>query len=187
VCKDSNGVTTASGGSGQLNTSAPGIYAYTVTATSQDGQTAVASIAYLVVTETTPPDDPSDPPDDGGDLPVALELSLGIERRSLPKLLRTGKLVVAARVNEPAKLRLAGRAKLAVRVGRQTRTKLVTVFRGTARFVDPGRAKLTLALTRKGRRALRGLRKVRVAITGTATHSGGERARRIATLTLRRR
>ena len=153
----------------------------------QERNSAVASIAYLVATEAPPPDDPPDPPDDGGDPPVALELSLAVERRSLPKLLRTGKLVVAARVNEPAKLRLTGRAKLAVRVGRETRTKLVTVFLGTARFVDPGRAKLTLTLTRKGRRALRGLRKVRVAITGTATHSDGERVRRIATLTLGRR
>jgi Pro-kumamolisin, activation domain len=45
-CTDSNG---ASGGSGLLNTSAPGIYTYTVTAKSTDGETGSASIRYAVV------------------------------------------------------------------------------------------------------------------------------------------
>jgi Domain of unknown function DUF11 len=53
-CEDSNGATgsadTGSGstGSGSLNTSAPGNDTYAVTATSQDGQTNTASIAYTV-------------------------------------------------------------------------------------------------------------------------------------------
>ncbi|MGP0047732.1 MAG: hypothetical protein ACLPZR_02635 [Solirubrobacteraceae bacterium] len=51
-CTDSNGVSgspdTGSGstGSGSLNTSAPGNYTYTVTATSKDGLIATASITY---------------------------------------------------------------------------------------------------------------------------------------------
>lgn len=45
-CTDSNG---ASGTSGQLNTSTAGNFTYTVTAKSQDGQSAQASIAYTVV------------------------------------------------------------------------------------------------------------------------------------------
>jgi hypothetical protein len=44
-CSDSSG---DSGGSGTLNTSAPGRYTYTVTATSRDGQTEAATITYTV-------------------------------------------------------------------------------------------------------------------------------------------
>ena len=46
TCIDSNGATT---GTGQLNTSTAGTFTYKVTATSQDGQTATASVSYTVL------------------------------------------------------------------------------------------------------------------------------------------
>ncbi len=47
-CDDSTGARTRTGGSGHLNTSTPGAHAYTVTATSSDGQTASTQIRYTV-------------------------------------------------------------------------------------------------------------------------------------------
>ena len=47
-CDDNNGTNTASGGSGTLDTSSPGHFTYTVTATSNDTETGPASITYTV-------------------------------------------------------------------------------------------------------------------------------------------
>ncbi len=47
-CDDNNGKDTVSGGSGTLDTSTVGPHTYTVTATSKDGQTAIAKLSYIV-------------------------------------------------------------------------------------------------------------------------------------------
>ncbi len=59
-CSDSNGAT---GGTGSLNTSQAGTFTYTVTARSQDGQSASASISYTVVPPGTPTGNACDPAD----------------------------------------------------------------------------------------------------------------------------
>jgi hypothetical protein len=79
------------------------------------------------------------------------------------------------------------RAKLKVPARLKVRTRFVAVFkRRTVRFGEAGEKQVTLALSRKGRRALRGMRKVRLAIAGKATHAAGEAATKRLALTLRR-
>lgn len=187
-CNDSSGIKTASGGAGRLDTSTVGLHAYQVTAVSKDGLTGSASIIYWVVPEPEPPSGPREPPSDPKEPPpLRVELSLRVERGSLRKLLRTGKLVVAATVNEAAKVALTGRAKLEVPARRKVRTRFVALFKGTTvRFVEAGEKKVALALSRRGRRALRGLRKVRLAIAGKATDAAGETGTKRVALTLRR-
>lgn len=192
-CNDSSGTTSVSGGAGRLDTSAVGGHTYTVMAVSESGLTDSASIGYTVV-PPQPPEEPKgppggsqDPPSDREEQPLEIELYTGVEGGSLRELLGTGELVVAVRVGGEAEIALSGRAKIRVSAGRSVATKLVTVFgRKTVRFFAAGERKLTLALTRQGRRALRPLRKVRLVITGAATDAIGQAARRRMTLTLQR-
>ncbi|HEX5716022.1 MAG TPA: hypothetical protein VF179_07675, partial [Thermoanaerobaculia bacterium] len=195
-CNDSSGTASASEGAGRLDTSAVGDYAYTVTAVSKSGLTDSTSIDYTVVPPPQPPEEPQgrppggpedDPPSDDEEQPLRIELSTGVEGRSLRKLLRTGELVVAVRAGGEAKIALSGRAKVRVSASRSVATRLVAVFRRKiVRFVAAGEKKVALALTRQGRRALRHRRKARLVITGAATDAIGHAARKRMILTLQR-
>jgi hypothetical protein len=189
-CEDSAGAWSVSGRQGSLDTSTLGLHAYTVTAVSKDGLADSASIGYLVVPQLVPPGEPEAPgeepaPPSDPETPV-LSLSLGVGDTSLARLLRSGKLLVAARVNEPAKLRLEGRARLAVPSRRGVRTRLVPVFRPkTVAIAAPGQEAVPLELSASGRTVLRRRRDVTLAIFGRTTDSSGETARRRVALTLR--
>ncbi|HEX3174996.1 MAG TPA: Ig-like domain-containing protein [Solirubrobacterales bacterium] len=200
-CKDSNGSKAVSVGAGHLGTSTVGSHTYTVTALSTDGLTDSESIDYTVVPASQPPNEPEEPPNepkkprDGPkepprepiELPREVELSLGVEGKSLRKLLRSGKLVVATKASEAAKVALVGRAMLGIRVRRNVQTKLVAVFaRKTVTFAGPGEREVTLVLSREGHEALRGLSALRLAIAGTATTEAGEAASRTVAVTLTR-
>ena len=184
-CNDSIGTKTASGGAGHLDASTLGAHVYTVTAVSKDGQTASSSIGYTVVPAPLLPDAPQGPPAEPEVPPLKLDLSLGVERESLSKLLRTGRLVVVARIDEAAKVALAGSTELKTPARGGRRTRLVTVFESkTVSFAGAGEKKLTLALSRKGREALLRLPKLRLVISGRATGAAGATMARTVALTL---
>jgi hypothetical protein len=196
-CNDSSGTTSASAGAGRLDTAAVGDHTYTVTAVSESGLTDSASIGYTVVPQPPeelpptepkgPPGGPKDAPSDDEEQPLRIELSTDVEGRSLRELLGTGDLVVAVRVGGEAEIALSGRARIGVGAGRSAAARLVAVFRRkTVRFVAAGERKVTLALTRQGRRALRHRHKVRLVITGTATDAIGQATRRRMILILQR-
>jgi Bacterial Ig domain/Gametolysin peptidase M11 len=182
-CNDSSGADTVSGGAGHLDTSTLGLHLYMVTAVSKDGLTDETSIDYTVVpaSPTQSPHDPENSP--GPEAPRrAVKLSLGVERESLSELLRTGKLIVKARVNGAATVALTGSATVEHRARRNARTRSVAVFRKeTVHFVAPGEKRVTLVLSSQGLDVLRRLPASMLSIVGKATDAaGGTMARKVA-------
>ncbi|HEY5815168.1 MAG TPA: Ig-like domain-containing protein [Solirubrobacterales bacterium] len=186
-CDDSTTAKTKTGGAGRLDTATIGLHTYTVTALSKDGLWGDASISYTVVPPVEPPDKPKDPPGDPEEPPLKIDLSLGVERKSQRELLRTGGLVVIAEVNETAKVALVGSTKLEHGARRKMQAKSVAIFkRKTVSFAGPGKKRVMLVLSRKGREELRRLSKLRLSIAGKATDVAGETATRRLALTLQR-
>jgi Bacterial Ig domain/Gametolysin peptidase M11 len=185
-CADSTGAIALSGGVGRLDTSTLGSRTYAVTATSKTGLTGSASIAYTVVPPPEPPEAPSPPPSDPAPPPRGVGLSLGVERRSLRALLRSGRLTVTTRVSAAATVALTGAAEIEPRGRRRTRTRLVALFEPkTIRFAGAGERTVALRLSRSGRAALRGLRSARLVLLGRATDRAREVAAKKLELTLR--
>lgn len=171
-----------------------GADSFTYQATDPSGDYATAQVALKVVAPSpTPPptpaprlpDGPPSPPAGPGAPPLELTLSLGVEREPPSKLIRTGKLVVAATVNEAAKVTLAGSAELKAPARGVGRTGFVAVFKRKAvSFAGPGEKKVTLVLSRPGREALRRLPEPRLAIAGKAVDTAGETTTKTVALTL---
>ena len=190
-CNDSSGADTASGGNGRLDTSAAGNHTYTVTAVSASGLTSSSSISYTVVPSPTPPEDPQGPPGDPQQPPShppAIQLTSGVDRPPLRELLRAGHLAVTVRVDGGAEVTLTGRARIGVNVRRgPVAARLLPIFkRESVRFRAAGERKVTLALTRQGRRVLRHLRRIRLVLAAEAIDADGQTARSRITLNLQR-
>jgi PKD domain len=141
---------------------APGAYPVTVTAVDGGGNTSTQIGAIAIAAKPRPPR-------------PKLALTLRIERESLQKLMRTGALSVAANVNEAASVALSGQAKLkARRAHGRPRTKLVPVFAPkTVRLAAATEGRVTLALSKRGRKALQSLSRVRLLIAGKARDDAG--------------
>ncbi len=177
-CDDSAGASTVSGGIGHLDTSELGPHIYTVTAVSKDGLTGSASIPYTVELATQvpkPPGNPEEPPR-GPEAPP-LRVDLAGRAESLHELLQTGKLTVTMRANGATNVTLAGTAKLEVHTRRKVGTRLVEVLHSKrVVFTSPGKKEVTLTLSPRGRRAIRGLPKLQLVITGRKTDGSGDLA-----------
>ncbi|HET6996993.1 MAG TPA: PKD domain-containing protein [Solirubrobacterales bacterium] len=153
----------------------PGAYPVTVSSVDAGGNTStrLGAIAIAAIDPPTPR--------------PKIKLDLRIEGESLGKLMRTGTLRLTAGVNETASVNLSGRAKLKVRrAGGGARNKLVPVFvPKTVRFAAEGEEKVTLALSKQGRKKLRSLSQVRLLIAGEARDDAGDTAKKKVARTLR--
>ncbi len=141
----------------------PGAYPVTVSAVDGGGNTSMEIGAIAITARPTKP------------RRQRFALTLRIEGGSLRKLKRTGILRVVANVNEAARVALTGRAKFSVRRARGgARTKLVPVFRPKmVRLAAADKGKVTLALSKGGRKALRSVSQVKLLIAGEARGGGG--------------
>lgn len=153
---------------------APGAYPVTVSAVDAGGNASTQIGAIAIAAAPTPP-------------PRQLALALRIERKSLRKLRRTATLRVAVSVNEAARVALSGRARLGGGGGDMAHASmLVPVFvPKTVRLAAAVDGKVTLALSKRGRNALRSLSRVRILITGRARNDAGDTTAKTAARTLR--
>jgi hypothetical protein len=166
----------ASGNAVSHTYSAPGRYPVTVTALDASGNASMQTAAITIVPGPVGPPPPR----------RQIELSLRVEGQSLRKLLRTGTLSVAAGVNEAASVALSGRARLKVGARGKARTRLVSVFAPkTVRIAAASDGKVTLALSKRGRKALRSLSRVKLLIAGEARDDVGGLATQTVAQTLR--
>jgi hypothetical protein len=169
-CDDSDGTSTISGGSGHLDTSTLGAQAYTVTATSKDGQTKTANISYTVVR------------------PLAVSI------RTARATVSSGKTkITVACSGGPPKATCRGRLSTTVRrrvvrvTGRHRKVTSKTITYASARYtVSSGKSRaIALRLTHAALLALKHAPTHRTRVQATASLTGGKVAKRTITLQLK--
>lgn len=153
----------------------PGKYPVTVTAADTSGNASTRTATITIAGGPPPP-----PP------PRRLALALRLGKESLQTLMRTGTLNVATSVNDAARVSLSGKARLKVGAKGAVQTKLVPVFAPkTVRFAAAGERKVTLTLSKRGRKALGSLSRVKLLVAGEARDAVGGAAAVTAARTLR--
>ncbi|HET7053650.1 MAG TPA: PKD domain-containing protein [Solirubrobacterales bacterium] len=158
---------------------APGAYPVTVSALDASGNATIRTETIAIAggpINSPPPPPPPNP---------QIALSLRIEGESLRKLVRTRKLRVAASVNEAASVALSGRARLKLGA-RRARARLIPVFvPKTVRFTTASDEKVTLKLSKRGRKALLSRSQVKILVAGEARNDAGDVATKAVTHVLR--
>ena len=188
TCRDSNGVNTATGGHGQLDTSTLGAHAYTVTATSSGGLSNTASITYTVAVPAPAGSTPGGGTTPGGTTtpgggtapPSAAEIAAALAKQLAPTgkaaglatLVKTGAFtqslttlaggtIVIRWYYLPPGARLAAKPKpILVATGRQTLSAAGTV-------------KIKIELTSAGKKRLKKAKRIKLTAQCTFTPTGG--------------
>jgi len=151
----------------------PGAHPVTVSVVDGGGNISTRTAAIAIAGPESPP-----PP------PRLSKLVLGIEKKSLRGLRRSGTLSVTATVDSPASATLNGKVRL--RAWDKARARLVPIFVvKTVRFAAAGERTVQLTLSERGRKALGGLSKARIRIEGEASDLAGGSATGSTARTLR--
>ena len=125
-------------------------------------------------------------------------VTLKLARTTLRELAKSGKLALTAEADEAAQIGLratvtpstnserGGRKAEAVARRRKPRAKPIGIASGTVRFTAPGRQDIALKLNRKGRRAVKRLRRAKLTVSARAIDENGRASTKTASEALRR-
>lgn len=136
-CSDGGATAAPTGGSGHLDTSAPGAHTYSVTATSSDGQSATATISYTVAAKPRKPVQKGKPAVSRKNGKITVKYKLfGAGLATLEGKAHSGGLVKYGKAKRKVKkagvykftLKPSGKARKLLGQGKQLKVKLTLAF-----------------------------------------------------------